>query len=139
MNLLSHRLVRVGMIAVGAAVAVWVLGQHPSRAPTPAASMTVHVYSADSAASSGEPLFAQPAIDALPAIRASGPPQLIGIVGRLSAPIVIVRLDGGAIRSLARSARAGGWSLESVAADRATFRRGGETRVSVLPPRDPAQ
>jgi len=133
-----HRLVRVGVTAASAAVAAWVLSRHPSRVPTPATSITIRVNAAGAATSPGEPLFAQPAIDALPAMRGSGPPQLIGIVGRLSAPLAIVRLDDGAIRTLARSESAGGWSLENVAADRATFRRGGETRVSVLPPREPA-
>lgn len=59
------------------------------------------------------------------------PPAVVGIVGRLDRDaLVLVRRAGGGTRSLAVGESAGGWRLESIAADAVLFAREGR-RVRV--------
>ncbi|QJU57665.1 hypothetical protein HL653_07565 [Sphingomonas sp. AP4-R1] len=134
----SHWLVR-GTAFVAAAAAVFgLLGHRPRTVVPPAPTVTLGVAQAGPVSEHpSEPLFAEPPIDALPAAT-RGPPALLGIVGRLSDPLVMARAKDGAVRTIGRGQAIDGWTLESVGADRATFRRGAEARVAVLPPRDEA-
>jgi hypothetical protein len=135
----GHRLVRGIAFAMAAAGAIWLLGNRPPvLLPAPPV-VTIAVASAGPASSFPEPLFADPVADGAPGVRSSGPPQLLGIVGRLSDPLAMVRASDGSVLTIAKGQAAGGWTLTSVASDRATFRRGTEERVSVLPPRDGAE
>ncbi|PZU10254.1 hypothetical protein [Sphingomonas sp.] len=132
-----HLLVR-GAVCVAACVSVVaVLGHRPRAAggPQPPA-IVIRPIATGPASDTAEPLFADPRIDAIPAAGAGGLPQLLGIVGRLSDPLVMVRGGDGAVRTIGKGGVVDGWTLGDVSADRATFRRGGEQRVAVLPPRD---
>ncbi len=66
-----------------------------------------------------------------PPADAETPPAVIGIAGRLGRDaLVLVRRAGGGTRTLAIGEAAGGWRLESIAADAVLFARGGR-RVRV--------
>lgn len=136
MTRLAHRTVRVLSFAGAAAFVVILLDRPPQVAVSPPPVLTVSVAPVATRMAFAEPLFADPPPDLVTVGSASGPPQLLGIVGRLSDPLVMVRLADGAVRTIARGEAAGGWTLASVASDRATFRRGAEERVAVLPARD---
>ncbi|MDO6413615.1 hypothetical protein Q4F19_04390 [Sphingomonas sp. BIUV-7] len=116
---------------------MWLLGERP---PAPAIGSTPVVAVRFAPVTAGdplrEPLFADSRLDASPTKTTAGPPQLVGIVGRLSAPLVMVRVGEGAIRTIAPGETIDGWTLAGVAADRAFFKRGKDERVAVLPARD---
>lgn len=137
MTRMGHRLVRGAAFVAAGAVALWLLVHSAREAVAPAPIVTIGIVPAGSAEALAEPVFAEPPIDALPGA-VGGPPALLGIVGRLSDPLVMARAKDGAVRTIGRGQAIDGWTLESVAADRATFRRGAEARVAVLPPRDEA-
>jgi hypothetical protein len=100
--------------------------------------VTIGIVPAGPAASFPKALFADPTPDAAPGATRSGPPPLLGIVGRLSDPLVMVRGADGSVLTIGKGQAAGPWILVSVASDRATFRRGAEERMAVLPARDSA-
>lgn len=132
----AHRIVRALFLVGAAVLVVGVLARHPHVALPPPPVTRVGVSPEVAPVAFTEPLFADPPPDIVPVGSASGPPQLLGIVGRLSDPLVMVRMADGAVRTIARGEAVGGWALASVASDRATFRRGAEERVAVLPVRD---
>lgn len=64
---------------------------------------------------------------------ADGPPEMIGVAGRLPDDIeVLVRMPDGSSATLRQGQVAAGWVLVSAAIDRAVFERAGERRVAVL-------
>lgn len=64
---------------------------------------------------------------------ADGPPEMIGVAGRLPDDVeVLVRLPDGSSATLRQGQSAAGWTLVSAAVDRAVFERGGDRRVTVL-------
>ena len=71
-------------------------------------------------------------VEAAPAVPGDAP-ELLGIVGRIDADAVaMVRAGDGSTRSLRPGESVDGWRLEALAADAASFARGGETvRVGV--------
>jgi hypothetical protein len=139
MTRIGHRLVRGIAFATAAAGVIWLLGDRPQTLLAAQPVVTVAITPAVPASSFSEPLFADPVADGALGVRSSGPPQLLGIVGRVSDPLAMVRARDGSVLTIAKGQAAGGWTLAGVTSDRATFRRGTEERVSVLPPRDAAQ
>lgn len=133
----SLLLLRGAAFAAAGSFAVWLLARHPVEPFPPAPLVTIGVVPAGRAETFTEALFADPPPDSGPGAR-SGPPQLLGIVGRLSDPLVMVRAADGSVLTIGQGQAAGAWTLVGVASDRATFRRGTEERVAVLPPRDSA-
>lgn len=82
------------------------------------------------------PLFAP--LDPVPGdmsagVAGDGPPQLIGIAGRLPDDVeALVRSPEGGTLTLRVGQSAFGWTLISVTADRAMFDRGGTRQVSII-------
>lgn len=132
----AHLTVRALSVVGAVVLVVAVLGRRPHVVLSSPPLVTVSVSPATSPVAFAEPLFADPPLDIVQVGSASGPPQLLGIVGRLSDPLVMVRMADGAVRTITRGEAVGGWALASVASDRATFRRGAEERVAVLPARE---
>jgi hypothetical protein len=131
-------LVQAAFFGAAGAVAVWLLVRHPTEPVPPAPLVSIRTVPAGPAASFPEALFADPTPDTAPGATRSGPPPLLGIVGRLSDPLVMVRGADGSVLTIGKGQAAGAWILVSVASDRVTFRRGAEERVAVLPTRDSA-
>lgn len=64
---------------------------------------------------------------------AAGPPEMIGIAGRLPDDVeVLIRLPDGRTDALRRGESAGGWTLNSATVDRAVFERAGVRSVVLL-------
>ena len=113
----------------------------PIAAPaSPTARIALHPYPGQALASGGTSLFADATtLDAAPAGGRGALPQLLGIVGRVSAPEAMVRGRDDSVRTLPLGASIDGWTLAAITADRVRFRRGAEERTAVLPPQADAQ
>ncbi len=136
----GHLAVRSAAVLVAGLGALALLRHQPvSPVATPASALTIRIERGAPGQPSSAPLFADPAPDARPVSGAGGPPQLLGIVGRLSDPLVMLRGADGTIRTVPPGTAIGGWTLVAVAGDRVTFRRGAEERVAVLPMQDDAR
>lgn len=131
--------VKAALAGAGLAATWWCLTPPSFEAPAgPAPVVTVRPIVGGGGEPTGEALFvADAAAEVVPG-SASGPPQLLGIVGRLSDPLAMVRDADDKVRTIAPGQAVGGWTLVDVAPDRVRFRRGREDRVAVLPPREEA-
>lgn len=137
MTRIAHRRLRVATASASAVAAAWLLGRSPPRPePAPSRPVAITVTHAAPSEAGTERLFADATPDAVPVGLNGGVPQLLGIVGRLSAPSAMVQAADGALRTIRPGEMVDGWTLSTVAADRVVFRRGRDERVAVLPPRD---
>lgn len=137
MNLLAHIRLRI-IAAVSAAVALTLIAlpQPVAKdAPASAAVQRLPIGPAVSGIAEMPTLFAGALAVSVATEQDSDLPALIGIAGRLPDDAeVLLRLPDGTTRSARIGESVEGWTLRSVAPDRAVFEQGGRQEVLVIAP-----
>ncbi|MGB3794911.1 MAG: hypothetical protein WA957_01245 [Alteraurantiacibacter sp.] len=131
-----HLAVRAAAILLALAALGWALAKNPSTAPSaqvsPQVEQLLPVAQARAISSplfpAGDPLMASPA-----ELNSVSPPELLGLAGRLPDDVEVLARDAdGETVTLRIGQSAQGWTLMSVAADRAVFEKNGEQAVRTL-------
>ncbi len=134
----AHVRMRVAAVMSAAlALALIALPQpFKNAAPSPAAAIQrLPIGPAVPAIAQMPMLFTDGLADPVAAEEALGLPTLIGIAGRLPDDVeVLLRLREGSTRSVRIGESIEGWTLRSVAPDRAIFERGGRQKVLTIAP-----